>query len=94
MPLFRKLPRRGFNRTRFQTSCAIVNLSDLPRVSGEKVDLESLKEAGLIRPNSKMVKLLGTGEVDKAYQVDVTAASKSAKEKIEAAGGSLAVASD
>jgi large subunit ribosomal protein L15 len=41
-----------------------------------------------------MVKVLGTGEVDKAYQVDVTAASKSAKEKIEAAGGSLAVASD
>ena len=56
MPLFRKLPRRGFNRTRFQTPCAIVNLSDLARVSGEKVDLETLKEAGLIRPNSKMVK--------------------------------------
>ena len=94
MPLFRKLPRRGFNRTRFQTPCAIVNLSDLDRVSGEKVDLETLKEAGLIRPNSKMVKLLGSGEVDKAYQVDVTAASKSAKEKIEAAGGSLAVVAD
>ena len=51
--------------------------------------MESLKQAGLIRPNSKRIKLLGTGEVDKAYQVQVTFYSRSAKEKIEAAGGSF-----
>lgn len=89
MPLFRKLPQRGFNRARFQKPCSVVNISDLSKVVGEKVDLESLKLAGLIRPNSKLVKLLGTGDVDKAYSVDVSLVSKSAKEKIEAAGGTF-----
>jgi len=89
MPLFRKLPQRGFNRTRFQTACSVVNLVDLSKVTGDKIDLESLKQAGLIRPNSKIVKILGTGDVDKAYSVDVPLVSKSAKEKIEAAGGSF-----
>jgi large subunit ribosomal protein L15 len=89
MPLFRKLPQRGFNRTRFQRPCSVVNLGDLAKLTGDKVDLESLKEAGLVRANSKRVKLLGTGEADKAYQVNVTFVSKSAKEKIEAAGGTF-----
>jgi len=89
MPLFRKLPQRGFNRTRFQTPCSVVNLSDLSKVSGDKIDIDTLKEAGLIRPNSKKVKLLGTGDVEKAYSVNVPLFSKSAKDKIEAAGGSL-----
>jgi large subunit ribosomal protein L15 len=66
-----------------------VNLGDLTKLAGDKVDLESLKEAGLVRANSKRVKLLGTGEADKAYQVNVTFVSKSAKEKIEAAGGTF-----
>ena len=88
-PLFRKLPQRGFNQKRFQTPLSVVNLSELSKIDGEKVDLESLKQAGLIRPNSKRIKLLGTGNVDKAYQVQVSLFSKSAKEKIEAAGGSF-----
>ena len=87
MPLFRKLPQRGFNRARFQTPCSVVNLSDLSKVEGEKIDLETLKLAGLIRPNTKSVKLLGTGEVTKAYSVDVTLASKSAKEKLRLQAG-------
>ena len=90
MPLFRKLPQRGFNRTRFQKPLSVVNLSDLSKLSGQKVNLESLKSAGLIRPNSKAVKILGTGEVDKPYEVEITLVSKSAREKIEAAGGTFA----
>jgi large subunit ribosomal protein L15 len=90
MPLFRKLPQRGFNRTRFQKPLSVVNLSDLSKLSGQKVNLESLKNAGLIRPNSKAVKILGTGEVDKPYEVEITLVSKSAREKIEAAGGTFA----
>jgi len=90
MPLFRKLPQRGFNRTRFQKPLSVVNLSDLSKLSGQKVNLESLKSAGLIRPNSKAVKILGTGEVDKSYEVEITLVSKSAREKIEAAGGTFA----
>ena len=64
-------------------------IRDSSKINGEKVDMGTLKQAGLIRPNSKRIKLLGTGEVDKAYQVQVTLYSKSAKEKIEAAGGSF-----
>ena len=89
MPLFRKLPQRGFNRTRFQTPCAIVNLNDLERLTSDKVDINSLKEVGLIRSNSTSVKLLGSGEVSKSFVVSVDQISKSAKEKIIAAGGSL-----
>ncbi len=89
MPLFRKLPQRGFNRTRFQNPCAIVNLNELEKLSSDKVDLNSLKEAGLIRSNSTTVKVLGTGDVSKAFAVTVDQISKSAKEKILAAGGSV-----
>jgi len=45
MPLFRKLPQRGFNRKRFQTPCAVVNLNDLAKLDSDKVDLESLKKS-------------------------------------------------
>ena len=89
MPLFRKLPQRGFNRKRFQTPCAVVNLNDLVKLDSDKVDLESLKNAGLIRSNAKSVKLLATGDVDKAFKVSVNFISTAAKEKIESAGGNI-----
>ena len=54
MPLFRKLPQRGFSQARFRKPCSVVNISDLERISGDIVDVDSLK-AGLIRPNSKRV---------------------------------------
>ena len=89
MPLFRKLPQRGFNRKRFQTPCAVVNLNELAKLDSDKVDLESLKNAGLIRSNAKSVKLLATGDVDKAFKVSVNFISTVAKEKIESAGGNI-----
>jgi len=89
MPLFRKLPQRGFNRTRFQTPCAVINLYDLDKISGDVVNLSTLKEAGLIRSNSTLAKLLGNGSVDRPYKVKLAACSKSAREKIEAAGGTV-----
>ena len=89
MPLFRKLPQRGFNRKRFQTPCAVVNLNELAKLDSDKVDLESLKNAGLIRSNAKSVKLLATGDVDKAFKVSVNFISTAAKEKIESAGGNI-----
>ena len=89
MPLFRKLPQRGFNRKRFQTPCAVVNLNDLAKLDSDKVDLETLKNAGLIRSNAKSVKLLATGDVDKAFKVSVNFISTAAKEKIESAGGNI-----
>ena len=89
MPLFRKLPQRGFNRTRFQTPCATVNLGELDKLSTDKVDLDSLKQSGLIRSNSTSVKLLGSGEVTKAFTVSVNQISKAARDKIVAAGGTI-----
>ena len=80
---------RGFKRTRFQNNCATVNLYDFEKINGDKVDLNSLKEAGLIRPNSTSVKILGTGEINKAYTVDILNLSKSARQKIESAGGTI-----
>jgi len=92
MPLYRKLPQRGFNRARFQTDIAVVNLSKLNDLNSDKVNLETLKAAGLIRSNVKFVKILGSGDISKAIQVEVNFASASAAKKIEAAGGSVTLA--
>ena len=89
MPLFRKLPQRGFNRARFQESIAVVNLSELTRLEGTKIDLSSLQAAGLIRSSAKKVKILGSGEISSAFDVNVNQISGVAKSKIEAAGGSV-----
>ena len=89
MPLYRKLPQRGFSRSRFQTDIAVVNLGKLEKLLSGKVSLESLKEAGLIRSNAKFVKLLGSGEITKPFVVEVDYVSASAEKKIEAAGGSV-----
>ncbi len=92
MPLYRKLPQRGFNRARFQTDIAVVNLSKLSDLTSDKVNIETLKAAGLVRSNAKFVKILGTGDISKALQVEVNFASGSATKKIEAAGGSVTLA--
>ena len=89
MPLYRKLPRRGFNNFNFRTTFQTVNVGELERVEGDKVDRESLLKAGLIRDNEDGIKLLGDGEVSRALTVEVDKASGSAKSKIEAAGGSI-----
>ena len=92
MPLYRKLPQRGFNRARFQTDIAVVNLSKLSDLNSDKVNIVTLKAAGLVRSNAKFVKILGTGDISKALQVEVNFASGSATKKIEAAGGSVTLA--
>jgi large subunit ribosomal protein L15 len=89
MPLFRKLPQRGFNRSRFQESVAVVNLSDLAKVNGLKIDIGSLQSAGLVRSSAQKIKLLGDGEITTSFDVHVNQISGSAKSKIEAAGGSV-----
>jgi len=89
MPLYRKLPRRGFNNYNFRTSYQSVNVGELEKIDGDTVDREALIKAGLIRENGEMVKLLGDGEVSKAFTVTVDKVSASAKSKIESAGGKL-----
>ncbi|MGJ8638683.1 MAG: 50S ribosomal protein L15 [Opitutaceae bacterium] len=89
MPLYRKLPRRGFNNKNFKTTYQLVNVDQLERIEGDVVNRESLVKAGLIRDNDQGVKVLGDGEVSKAFTVNVCKVSASAKSKIEAAGGKV-----
>ena len=92
MPLFRKLPQRGFSNVRFRKEYAIVNVGDLEKIGGEEVDLNSAKAVGLVRRNATAIKLLGGGEVKKAYKVKVDKCSASAEKKIKTAGGSVEIA--
>ena len=82
MPLYRKLPRRGFNNFNFRTTFQTVNVADLERVEGDLVNRETLVAAGLVRDNDEGVKVLGDGEVCKSFTVDVDKVSGSAKAKI------------
>ena len=92
MPLYRKLPRRGFNNKNFKISYQLVNVGDLYKLEGDIVNRETLECAGLIRDNDQGVKLLGDGEIAKAFTVDVNEVSETAKNKIVAAGGKIAEA--
>ena len=89
MPLYRKLPRRGFNNFNFCTRYQLINVGQLEKLEGDVVTREILIEAGLVRDNEEGLKLLGDGEVSKAFTVTVDKVSKSAKSKIEAAGGTV-----
>lgn len=89
MPLQRRIPKRGFNNI-FKKSYGIVNVVDLDKFeAGATVDREALINAGLISRKDQMVKLLGNGEINKAVTVNVDKISVAAKQKIEAAGGSI-----
>ena len=89
MPLHRRLPKRGFkNFTRVEYQ--VVNLRDLAGIEGD-VTPQSLKAAGLIASLKRPVKVLGDGELGGRVSVSAHAFSKSAREKIEAAGGSATV---
>jgi len=90
MPLYRRIPKRGFFNI-FRVSYQVVNLSDLSRCDAGEITKESLRAAGLISKMKEPVKILGNGEIEKALTVKVQAFSKSAKEKIEKAGGKAEV---
>ena len=91
LPLYRKLPKRGFTN-RFAKHYAIVNVCDLNRFNdGDKVTLATLVEAGIIRKELDGLKVLGNGEITKKITVEASVFSATAKEKIEAAGGTAEV---
>jgi large subunit ribosomal protein L15 len=91
MPIHRRLPKRGFTNI-FRKKIAVVNIRDLSRFeSGSVVDEKALTEAGLIKGPRDGVKLLGNGEISYPLEIKVNLVSKSAREKIEAAGGKVEV---
>ncbi len=86
MPLQRRVPKVGFTNI-FRVEYQVVNVRDLGRAKSKEITLETLMASGLVRNLNKPVKILGTGDLTEAYSVSANAFSKSAVEKIEAAGG-------
>jgi large subunit ribosomal protein L15 len=88
MPLFRRLPKRGFNNYQFANRCEIVNICQLERFEdGATVGVEQLTGAGLIDSIKSRVKILGKGDLTKKLQVTAHKFSKNAEQKIAASGG-------
>ncbi|MCL4410005.1 50S ribosomal protein L15 [Aliidiomarina haloalkalitolerans] len=88
MPLQRRLPKFGFtSRKAMQT--AEVTLSELAKVAGETATLDTLKEAGLVKKNILFVKVIKSGEINRAITVQGIKVTKGALELIEAAGGKV-----
>ena len=91
MPLSRRLPKRGF-RNPFRREIATVNLEQLNKFSkGSIIDREVLVSAGLVRKNADGIKVLGKGNIDYPVSLKIDMISRGAREKIEAAGGSIMV---
>ena len=86
MSIARRLPMRGFTNI-FKKEFQIVNIDKIAFLGLEQVDAQILKEKGLIRSALKPVKILGNGELNKKVHITATVFSKSAKQKIEKAGG-------
>ena len=90
LPLYRKLPKRGFNNAKFAKVYAIVNVEALNVFeNGAVVDLEALMAKKIIRKAGDGLKVLGNGELTRSLTVKATVFSATAKEKIEAAGGKI-----
>jgi large subunit ribosomal protein L15 len=96
MPLQRRLPRlkgeaRGRHTVARPTVYAPVNLSELEGLPGDTIGPDELRAAGLVRKKAELVKILGNGDLGRAVMVRAHAFSRSAREKIEAGGGSVEV---
>jgi len=91
MPLHRRLPKRGFTNI-FRKHYSIINIKDLDRFApNSSLDIEALKKAGLVKKVRDGIKLLGDGEISHPVVIKVHKVSRTAKEKIEAAGGKVEV---
>jgi len=91
MPLHRRLPKRGFANI-FKKNIAVINIRDLAKFAKNSVvDEAALVAAGLVKGQKDGIKLLGHGEIKHSLEVQVNQISKSAREKIEAAGGKVEV---
>ncbi len=89
MPIYRRLPKRGFFNI-FKTNNAVLNVTDLDRFEdGATIDIDSLRNAGMVKGRVDGVKILGMGEITKKFLLKNILVSKTAKEKIESTGGSI-----
>jgi large subunit ribosomal protein L15 len=97
MPLFRRIPKRGFNNKRFQKKVIVVNLMDLVEFDqGATVDVQALKDKGIVKNTKLEIKILGKVHNDKPLKALTVIANKfstSAIDKIEEAGGKVKILS-
>ncbi len=92
MPLFRRLPKRGFSNYKFAIRCEIINVSQLERFQdGADVGIEQLSDAGLVDSAKSKIKILGKGYLTKKLRVTAHKFSKTAEQKIVASGGAAKV---
>ena len=88
MPLYRRLPKKGFTNARFKSTFYILNIRDLKDYeAGDTVDLESAKSRNLVKKKASNLKILGVGELEVKLTVKANRFSETARRKIEAAGG-------
>ena len=91
-PLYRRIPKRGFNNARFGTEFATINLSDLNKFNdGDIITPEVLKEKGIVKKQLCGIKVLGNGTLEKKVTVKAHRFSSAAVTKIESAGGTAEV---
>ena len=91
MPIHRRLPKRGFSNSLFRKTYQVVNIQAINELGLETVDAQILQEKGLVRSSLQPIKILGDGNIECSVKVTASCFSKSAKEKIEQAGGSVEV---
>tara|TARA_Y100000590_G_C14902341_1_gene706918 strand:+ start:57 stop:512 length:456 start_codon:yes stop_codon:yes gene_type:complete len=96
MPLYRRLPKRGFKYFKNRNDIALINLSTIQQIlsnqkisKGDKINLLNLKKSKIINNKYKKLKLLGMGEIKDKLDIEVNSISKSAKEKVEKLGGKI-----
>jgi large subunit ribosomal protein L15 len=88
MPIYRRVPKRGFTNARFRVEYTEINVDRLDAFEdGAEIDLAAIKAHGLVGVSSPLLKVLGNGDISKKLTVKAHGFSKSAREKIEAAGG-------
>jgi len=91
MPIHRRLPKRGFSNSIFRKTYQVVNIQAINELGLETVDAQILQEKGLVRSALQPIKILGDGNIESSVKITASCFSKSAKEKIEQAGGSVEV---
>ena len=92
LPLFRRLPKRGFSNAKFKIRYAVINLSDLEKFAeGTEVTPTLLREMGVVKNSLDGIKVLGNGKLTKKLNVKANKFSETAKKEIEALGGTIEV---
>ena len=96
MPLYRRLPKRGFKSIANKKNIAIINLSRIQEIItkqkdilNNKINLANLQKSKLLNKKHRKLKLLGTGDLKQKFDIEVNSISKSAKEKVEKLGGKV-----